>query len=107
MLKSTKSRGSKIGLRPLGVLLHSTKVSLSSVVLWPLHAESKNSSMALQPDKEPGLAELPLIADAMVAAGLPHGAGLDAMARIEDTSSSVREAVDVVGRPQAALLEML
>ena len=45
--------------------------------------------MALQPVKEPGLAELPLIADAMVAAGLPHGAGLDDMARIEDTSYSV------------------
>ena len=45
--------------------------------------------MALQPDKEPGLAELPLIADAMVAAGLPHGAGLDVMARIEDTSPTV------------------
>ena len=37
----TKSRGSNIGLRPLGVLLLSPMVSLSSVVLWPLHAESK------------------------------------------------------------------
>ena len=63
--------------------------------------------MALQPDKEPGLAELPLIADAMVAAGLPHGAGLDDMARIEDTSSSVREAVVDVGRPQVALLDVV
>ena len=36
--------------------------------------------------REPGLAELPLIADGMVAAELPHGAGLDDMARIEDTS---------------------
>ena len=63
--------------------------------------------MALQPDKEPGLAELPLIADAMVAAGLPHGAGLVDMARIEDTSSSVRDAVVDEGRPQAALLDVV
>ena len=63
--------------------------------------------MALQPVKEPGLAELPLIADAMVAAGLPHGAGLDDMARIEDTSPSVREAVDEDGRPQVGLLDVV
>ena len=50
--------------------------------------------MALQPDKEPGLAELPLIADAMVAAGLPHGAGLDDMARIDDTASTVEKGID-------------
>ena len=37
--------------------------------------------------REPGLAELPLIADATVAAELLHGAGLDDMARIENTSS--------------------
>ena len=73
----------------------------------PSMPSPKNSSMALQPVKEPGLAELPLIADAMVAAGLPHGAGLDDMARIEDTSSSVREAVVDVGRPQAALLDVV
>ena len=52
--------------------------------------------MALQPVKIPGLA-----------ARLPHGAGLVDMARIEDTSSSVREAVDDVGRPQAALLDVV
>ena len=63
--------------------------------------------MALQPDKEPGLAELPLIADAMVAAGLPHGAGLDVMARIEDTSSSVWEAAGEDGRPQVGLLDVV
>ena len=73
----------------------------------PSMPSPKNSSMALQPVKEPGLAELPLIADAMVAAGLPHGAGLVDMARIEDTSSSVREAVVDVGRPQAALLDVV
>ena len=39
-------RGSKIGLRPLGGLLLSLKGSLSSDVLWPLHAEFMNSSMA-------------------------------------------------------------
>ena len=39
--------------------------------------------MALYTKSEPGLAELPLIADAMVVAGLPHGADLVAMARIE------------------------
>ena len=50
--------------------------------------------MALQPVKEPGLAELPLIADAMVAAGLPHGAGLDDMARIDDTASTVEKGID-------------
>ena len=63
--------------------------------------------MALQPVKIPGLAELPLIADAMVAAGLPHGAGLVDMARIEDTSSSVREAAGDVGRPQVGLLDVV
>ena len=73
----------------------------------PSMPSPKNSSMALQPVKIPGLAELPLIADAMVAAGLPHGAGLVDMARIEDTSSSVREAVVDVGRPQAALLDVV
>ena len=56
--------------------------------------------MALQPVKIPGLAELPLIADAMVAAGLPHGVGLVDMAWIEDTSSSVWEAVNEDGRPE-------
>ena len=83
-----KVEGSKIGLRPLGDLLLSPKDSLSSDVPWPLHAEFKNSSKALSTKSEPGLAELPLIADAMVAAGLPHGAGLVVMARIEDTSIS-------------------
>ena len=63
--------------------------------------------MALQPVKEPGLAELPLIADAMVAAGLPHGAGLDVMARIEDTSPTVCEAAVEDGRPQAALHDVV
>ena len=43
----------------------------------------------------------------MVAAGLPHGAGLVDMARIEDTSSSVQEAVVDVGRPQVALLDVV
>ena len=45
----------------------------------------------------------------MVAAGLPHGAGLDAMARIEDTSSSVWEAGDEDGRPegQTRMLKIL
>ena len=39
--------------------------------------------------REPALAELPLFADAMVAAGVPHGAGLVDVARIEDTSSAL------------------
>ena len=35
-----------------------------------------------------------LIANAMVVAELPHGAGLDDMARIDDTASTVEKGID-------------
>ena len=55
----------------------------STTPLWPCNQSQRTRA-----------GRATFIADATVAAELPHGAGLDDMARIEDTASTVEKGID-------------